>query len=388
MADKFGRMDFNRTVVMTLTDKTGKLLRGAEACLSTQRGLIGLDGFVDQIIRVVDKRQHDGRATYLRKILEWGTRIQEAASKSTKFELSVQQVKLGGNGPIMANALVNFGLPVTCIGTLGFPELHPVFQSMKNVCQMFTVADVCYTDAVEFDDGKIMLSRQESAAGMTWEALERVIGKDQLIHLFDKANFVALDNWTALPHMSEIWRKLQEQICPHLSTSKEKKRRKLFFDLADPEFRLAEDIREAMELIPRFQPWFETTLGLNQKEAEEIAEVLKISVKGKERDFVRRSAEAIRSKLGIDGVVVHATAYAADASPQGSALVDGPFVEKPLILTGAGDHFNAGYSLGKILSGDLKQCLQLGVATSGFYVRTAKSPTLKDLREFLKQIGS
>lgn len=369
-------------------DKAMELLRGAEAYLSSQRGLVGLDGFVDQIIRVVDKRQHNGQATYICTMSEWSTRIQAAAGKSTKFELSVQQIKLGGNGPIMGNALVNFGLPITCVGNLGFPELHPLFQPMRKVCQMLTVAEACYTDAIEFDDGKVMLSRQESAAGVTWEILEQRIGKDQLFYLFDKAHFVALDNWTALTHMSEIWRKLQEQVCPRLSKIPGEGRRKLFFDLADPEFRLPEDIREAMELIPRFQPWFETTLGLNQKEAEEITAVLNISVQGKERDFVRRSAETIRSKLGIDGVVVHATAYAAAASPQGSAFVDGPFVEKPLISTGAGDHFNAGYSLGKILGGDLEQRLQLGVATSGFYVRTMKSPTLEDLRKFLKEIGS
>ncbi len=83
---------------------------------------------------------------------------------------------------------------------------------------------------------------------------------------------------------------------------------------------------------------------------------------------------------------MHATAFAAAASKTGSAFVEGPFVAQPLISTGAGDHFNAGYALAGILGGDLEQRLQLGVATSGYYVRTAKSPSLPDIRRFLKKI--
>ena len=38
-----------------------------------------------------------------------------------------QLTKLGGNGPIMANALASLGLRVTYLGNLGYPNLHPVF---------------------------------------------------------------------------------------------------------------------------------------------------------------------------------------------------------------------------------------------------------------------
>jgi hypothetical protein len=35
---------------------------------------------------------------------------------------------------------------------------------------------------------------------------------------------------------------------------------------------------------------------------------------------------------------------------------------------------------------DLAQSLQLGVATSGFYVRTAKTPKVADMVKFLKTL--
>jgi sugar/nucleoside kinase (ribokinase family) len=59
--------------------------------------------------------------------------------------------------------------------------------------------------------------------------------------------------------------------------------------------------------------------------------------------------------------------------------VEGPFTPKPLITTGAGDHFNAGFCLGKLLGFDNAKAVLTGVSTSGFYVRSAKSPTVSDL---------
>ena len=96
--------------------------------------------------------------------------------------------------------------------------------------------------------------------------------------------------------------------------------------------------------------------------------------------------EAIREKLGIHAVVVHPTAFAAVATAGGKSVVDGPFTAKPLISTGAGDHFNAGFCLGATLGCDPAMCLQIGVATSGYYVRTAQSPSVADLIGFLKTL--
>ncbi|MDD2708554.1 MAG: PfkB family carbohydrate kinase [Verrucomicrobiae bacterium] len=366
-----------------IIDKTLKLLENAEPKLAASHCLVGFDGYVDQIIRVVDKRQKDGTATFIETIKAFGHRIQAAAGKSSKFELNVQQTKLGGNGPIMANALAHYGLPLIYMGVVGSPEIHPVFRPMEKICKLVSIGESCCTDAYEFNDGKIMLSRQEPADRINWETIEKTAGARQFFEWLDQADLVALNNWASTPHMTEIWDRIQKDFCPRFS----RKTRSFFIDLADPEFRLADDIRAALGCIGRFAQWFDTTLGLNQKEALEIMEVLGEKPRGNDRDQVRYMAETIRKTIGIQGVVVHPTAYAAAASAEGSALVEGPFIERPLISTGAGDHFNAGYALAGLLGGDLEQRLQLGVASSGFYVRTAQSATLSDQRQFLKEVG-
>lgn len=350
---------------------------------SAVRAVVGLDGFVDEIIRIVDKKDSAGHPTYLPTMTSLADRIQKAAGKSTNLELIVQRVKLGGNGPIMANTMAAFGVRVTYIGNLGYPHLHPVFEEMAKRTEVLSFADPGHTDAVEFDDGKIMFGKHGTLKDVSWENLIQRVGLDKLTQAFSGAEFVALDNWTMLPHMSDIWRRLLAEVCPKLPTGKT---RAIFFDLADPEKRLADDIRIALGLITEFQKFYRVILGLNEKEGYAIAEVLGMHASGEGRDRVAATARVIRERLGIEAVVIHPTAFAAVASVKGDAVVEGPYTAKPLISTGAGDHFNAGFCLGTLLGCEPAVCLQIGVATSGFYVRTAKSPTVGDLIGFLKTL--
>ena len=82
--------------------------------------------------------------------------------------------------------------------------------------------------------------------------------------------------------------------------------------------------------------------------------------------------------------MVHPRAYAV-AAAQGAvtADVDGPFTDNPLISTGAGDHFNAGFCLGQLLGLPDDEAATAAVGTSGYYVRHAASPTLAQLADFL-----
>jgi sugar/nucleoside kinase (ribokinase family) len=85
-------------------------------------------------------------------------------------------------------------------------------------------------------------------------------------------------------------------------------------------------------------------------------------------------------------VVVHPRRGAAAATATESASFAGPFVQEPKISTGAGDHFNAGFCLGRMLGLGLEESLCTGVATSGYYVRTAISPSAKQLSEFIADL--
>ena len=112
-----------------LCELTSKKLNAALPNLANIKATVGLDGFVDEIIGVVDKRSSASEFSEVATIDTFGQKICNAAGQSSNYELIVKQRKLGGNGPIMANALACFGLGVTYIGNLGYPTIDPVFMS-------------------------------------------------------------------------------------------------------------------------------------------------------------------------------------------------------------------------------------------------------------------
>src|SRR5437667_3554645 len=237
---------------------------------------IGLDGFVDEILHVVDKRQSAAKYSRLATIEQMADRLAAAAGRSTNLELVGQLTKLGGNGPIMANALASFGLKVAYLGTLGYPNLHPVFADFAKRAEVYSIAEPGYTDALEFEDGKIMLGKHQSLKQMNWENIRARFGAEKFRAKFTSADLVGFVNWTMLTGMSAIWAAVLKEICPSLKGP----RRKLFIDLADPEKRTSEDILRALELISAFQKHFDVTLGLNEKEGYEIGQNLGLHTGG------------------------------------------------------------------------------------------------------------
>jgi hypothetical protein len=187
---------------------------------------VGLDGFVDQIIHVVDKRDHAESFHRLSTIAKFAERIAGAAGRSTNIELVNQRTKLGGNGPIMANALAQFGMKVTYVGALGYPVIHPVFDSFAQRAEVYSIAEPGSTDALEFEDGKVMFGKSVHLKEVNWANIQKRLGQEKLAEKLGSAHLVGFVNWTMIPCMSELWEAIHREVCPSLTTE----RRILFFD--------------------------------------------------------------------------------------------------------------------------------------------------------------
>jgi sugar/nucleoside kinase (ribokinase family) len=197
------------------------------------------------------------------------------------------------------------------------------------------------------------------------------------------ADLIGFVNWTMLPYMSDVWEKLQGELCPKLNGP----RRRLFVDLADPEKREPADLRHALDLVVKFGRWFDVILGLNEKETHEVAKALGLDRPAESPEALRELALAIHQRVPVQTLVVHPVAFALAVSASGVTMTSGPVTSSPLITTGAGDHFNSGYCLGKLLGLDDLDALLTGVSTSGFYVRSAKSPTVADVAGLLRDVS-
>lgn len=366
----------------TLASQVASQLKSSGPLLEKMKVVVGFDGFVDSILHVVKTRESATKYERFTSMGEWAGRLSAAAGLSANFEFVTQMVKLGGNGPNMANALDAYGTPLTYIGNLGKPALHPVFQEFARRAKVISIAEPGFTDALEFDDGKLMLGKQESLKDVNWANLIAQVPEENLVRLFSAASLIAIVNWTMLPQLSAVFQKLLTRVAPKLKGAK----RWVFFDLADPAKRSREDLMAVLKLISKFERYFHVILGLNLGEARQVSELLGFRAPDETYGTVSHHASLIREKLKVHTVVIHPVEFAAACDQAGATHVVGPFTSKPKITTGAGDHFNAGFCIGRMLGLGLPESLQIGVATSGFYVRNARSPSLKDVRRFLQEL--
>lgn len=351
------------------------------------RALIGLDGFVDEIVHAVDSRISAREYVRIPTLKAYGKRIEDAAGLSANVEFATVDRKLGGNGPIFALGLKKYRAQVTYIGCVGVERTVDVFKELAEGSRVIGVAEPGHTDAIEFEDGKLIQSKLDELNRMDWQSITARISTDELARLMDDAQLVSLNNWTMLPHMSQIWEHLLDEVL--VLMQKPLSDKVLFFDLADPEKRTRSDIAQALRLIRRFrEAGFNTVLGLNQKEACQIASILCASETASAGADLQELTECIANAMKINCVVIHQVKRAACVADGAYFEVEGPYCPSPRLTTGAGDNFNAGFVYAYAMALEPQLCLVLGTATSGYYVRSAKSPTPDEMQAFLRQWAS
>lgn len=351
---------------------------------------VGFDGFIDNIIDVVAKRTDATTYSSMATIAELGGRISAAAGQSTNLELVIKQSKIGGNGPIMANALCSYDYAVTAVGVLGDGAIDPVFKPLADrATKTISLGGAALTDALEFSDGKIMLGKLLPMDNVTYATLVARLGLDGLKDLMRKADAIAMVNWTMTMGMTEIWRRLAAEVFPGLRQD----RPLIFVDLADPAKRTIADLRAAFDALKELQRHADVLLGMNGAELRQVLTALDIPMPAVEPEWEasRLGCELVQQRLGISWAMCHLVKSAACAwgdsakRKAGSVGADGFFEPKPKITTGAGDHFNAGFVAALLAGIEPAHALLIGGGTSGYYVRTAVSPSREQVVSFLKQ---
>ncbi len=349
---------------------------------ANKTALVGLDGFVDKIIKPIANRYGQGDAFEPIPTMDaFGKRISEAAGKSTNIEMYQEVEKLGGNGPIMADALASQGFPTRYIGALGQP-IHPVFEKFKERTKAVSIGQPGITHALEFEDGKLMLGLMQDFDNITLQRVIDTMGEGALHDAVNRADLLALVNWTMLPNMTALMEEMLTRVLPNLGPKETG--RTFFFDLADPAKRSRGELKEVLAVISRFRSHGSVTLGLNLSEAHQVAAVLGLDEIEDSPDSLKQGASRIRNTLNLTSVVVHPRGGAACATRDGAVHVEGPFCKRPKISTGAGDHFNAGFAAAQVLGLKPETSLAVAVATSGQYVRTARSPSLRETARFIE----
>jgi len=341
----------------------------------------GFDGFVDEMIAVVAERRGLDAWTPMAAMADLGRVVSAAAGGNALREIVVRSQDAGGCAVNLGDTLAALGVRLDYFGTVGQPR-HAAFDAFAARCRTCTAWGSSFgrTLAFEFGDGKFMFSAVEQLGELTPELLVTVTDDGAFARACAAAKLIAITNWTLYPHMTACWRWLQEHVLAALP-----QRPWLFLDLVDPSGRAESDIRAMLGAAGIFARSCRVVLGLNRTEAAVVARVLGVPAAGDDATALAQCAADLRTWLGLTEVVIHGKHRNIVADAQGVLAVPaGPFCAVPLKSTGAGDRFNAGYCLGLMLELSAADRLDLGSATSGFFIRNARSGSLDEVIGFLR----
>lgn len=340
-----------------------------KAEIASKRMVVGFDGFVDTIARVVRETATEDRPeTCFPTIRSFGEYLVSQAEKSCSLELKIQNRQLGGNLPYVSQAAGLLGLNVTCIGMLGENAPDPLFCEMP--CQLYSFAPPGESICLEFQDGKVFLAPQYRLSVDPWQLVQNATDGNAA-RLFGESDLLALLNWSELPFAQSLWEHVYQE---SLADTPAQKDRWAFFDLCDCTRRSDRELEAVLALMGRFAEKRTVVLSLNENEALVTARAIHLV-----SEDLADVGEALRNRFGITEVLIHTLHESLLCTARGITRQATRFIAAPKISTGAGDHFNTAACLGAVLGLTDEERVTLSNRFSSLYVETGTTPSLESL---------
>ena len=335
------------------------------------RVLMGFDGYIDKLVRPRKGQQSD---SCYGSVAEFASRLMDMGGTSSDIAVTRLFEKIGGNGPLLAEALAEKLVPCSCIGAMGYPNLSPLYRPLAQKADLYSVAECATSFALEFPDGKIMLGDTDSFLDIHWENIRKILGEETLLSLFQEARLLCFTNWSGLPMAQNLLEGILNDICPRLTKNPD---RSIFFDLADPTAKTPEQFAGLFSALERLEPYYHRVIGLNPKECMQLWR----QFYGKEAEnFSPDMLADLLQDFPADEIVIHDAGCAyAGSRGEDPQRIAGRYLSNPAITVGAGDNFNSGYCLGKLCGLAPAGCAALGNEAAASFVELAKPMGFEEL---------
>ncbi|MBK1875900.1 PfkB family carbohydrate kinase [Pelagicoccus mobilis] len=355
-------------------------VKGAASSVGKTPVVIGFDAFVDESLRIVGERTSPVSFKALPTISDFGAWASASAGRSGSREFVCEEIVAGGCSVNMGDGIASMGFPLNAFSGVGTPA-NPAFGSFVEKCVSVDPVGMEPGRALvtEFDDGKLMFCSFSHFANFTPEYLKEQMADGRFANACSQAKGIALTSWSVYPYMTDCWRYLMDEALSGISH-----RPHFFFDLADPASRTKEDMVDLIDTIGGFEKIGRVTLSVNGNEANRLASAVGLNEADETPAELERLSSELRERAGISEFSIHLVKTAVTATASGVAKIDGPYCAKPVRSVGAGDRFNAGFFAGLMLGLEPEERLQLGAASSGFFVRNARSASCQELTCFIR----
>jgi len=343
--------------------------------VTTDRVVFGFDGYLDRVREVVADRSNPEEYDRLATLAGFRDRLDRSvrADSSLSFEWLENGRRTGGHTCHLARAFGTWAFEPTLVGMYGDP-VRDAFEREFGEYDLVSLGEPGVTDAVEFDDGKLMLTEIGDTMELDWTGLDDRLGHDAVRDRLDGAALLGVGYWSETPDLPDILAGLAE----------------LWDDIADPPGAVLLDpgdvrkldperLRAGREAIGTLAAATDVVVSANRAETGVLADAFDGEA---DREF-EAAAETVAEVLSPTWFVGHGVDRSVVVSDGGTERVAVPTVDEPAMTTSSGDHFNAGLGLGLVTGLSPAASVALGNSVAGHFVRTADQPSLAEVRAFL-----
>lgn len=351
---------------------------GLPSSIDREKVVFGFDGVVDRIRRVIETRSGPEEFETMNSMTQFSSRIEESSDLNTSCSIEWQDCgrRAGGHTSHLGRAMEQLGCKPTLIGTFGDPPLETFTREYERA-ELLSLGKAATTDAVEFHDGKVLLSNTGSLATLDWEAICDAVERNTLASRIDRTRVFGIGYWATILQLPSILEGINDELWPRLRDPPER----ILFDPADIR-RLSETtIEDGIEAINRLDDTVPVTVSSNRTETLRIASLFK-DISG---DSLAEAARVAREGLGVSKFAVHTPTEAISVTEMNEDQIEIPYEPEPELTTSAGDHFNAGLILGRLAGLDDGAQLVTGAGVAGYFIRNANPPTYEQLCGFIDE---
>lgn len=336
--------------------------------------LLGCDGFVDETYEIVEVRKSQSEFTPMKKLKQFGELLVARADGGVGLELVPKRRCEGGFAINTGRVAACLGLMPRLPGLYGRQAIDPAYEPFKDICELFSLGDPALTIALEFGDGKVLMSNLAAVSTLNWGDFEKHFGEQKLKEMFSGVDILGLGYWSLTANFDELFRgfmKQYETLTPP---------RRMFFDFADIKKKSSESFIRSLELIKSFGSKIPMVLSLNEHEVLELFSRIGVERPDLTPPAISAALAIARKKIGFDELVVHTPEFAAASSAAaGEAYALQDRQTKIVRLAGAGDSFNGGYLCASLGDLSLKERLVVANAVTAFFVTHGTPPNKAEL---------
>ncbi|HEY8932280.1 MAG TPA: PfkB family carbohydrate kinase [Rariglobus sp.] len=336
--------------------------------------LLGCDGFVDETYEIVEVRKSPTEFVPMKRLRQLGELLVARADGGVGMELVPKRRCEGGFAINTGRVAACLGLKPCLPGLYGKDSIDPAYHEFQDTCELLSLGNPALTIALEFGDGKVLMSNLEAVSSLTWNDFKKHFGEKKLKELFAGVDILGLGYWSLTANFDGLFHGFMEQ---YKTTTPP---RRMFFDFADIKKKSSESFVKSLEMIRAYNDKIPMTFSLNEHEVMELFSRIGVERPELKPAAIAAALTAARKKIGFDELVVHTPEFgAASSAKDGEAYALQERQTKVVRLAGAGDSFNGGYLCASLGNLPLKQRLVIANAVTAYFVTHGTGPTKEQL---------